>query len=250
MSIRNFLIVTLLILALAGCQPRPAASPPKPPEILTIALSPILPQQYRTQLLECASDQASVSIILYEPQTSFPDIEDLDGFIWWGPLGANGILQNADTTTVSLGELGIKFFVHPSNPVNNLSPHELNRIFAGQIRHWNDISPQEYDNPISPLSYPRDHPLRTLLDSEVFKNHALTPNALILPHPESMINKIENDPQAIGFAPSHAGSDSVKEISIIPALSSFQQPILGIIFDNENINLTNLFICVQLSLEE
>lgn len=249
MSIRNFKFIALLILALAGCQPRPSASPPKPPDLFRIAISPILPQQYRTQLLECASDQASVSLILHEPQTSFPDIEDLDGFIWWGPPADNNILQNAETTTFSLGELGIKFFVHPSNPIKNLSPHELNRIFTGQIRQWMDISPQEYDNPISPLSYPLDHPLRTLLDSEVFVNHALTPNALILPNPESMINKIENDPQAIGFAPSHAAIDSVKEISITPALSSFQQPILGIIYDNENIKLTNLFICVQSSLE-
>lgn len=249
MTIRNILIVTLLILTLAGCQPRSAPDPVNSPEILEIAISPILPPQIRTQLLSCASDQASISLILHEPQTSPPDVDDLDGLIWWGPPGDNDILQNAQTTTVSLGKLGIKFFVHTSNPTKNLSPYELNRIFTGQIRQWMEISPQEYDNPISPLSYPRDHPLRTLLDSEVFENHALTPNALILPNPESMINKIENDPQAIGFAPSHAASDSVKEISITPALSSFQQPILGIIYDNENLNLTNLFICVQSFLE-
>ena len=249
MSIRKFMIATLLVLALAGCQSHSVPVPVNSPEILEIAISPILPPQTRTQLLSCASDQPSVSLILHEPQTSFPDIEGVDGLIWWGPPGDNDSLRNAETTIVSLGEIGIKFFVHPSNPIKSLSPYELNRIFTGQIRQWMEISPQEFDNPMSPLSYPRDHPLRTLFDSEVFENHALTPNALILPNPESLINEIENDPQAIGFAPSHAASDSVKEIPITPALSSFQQPILGVIYDNENINLTNLFICVQSSSE-
>lgn len=249
MAIRNFLIFTLLVFILAGCQPDTVSIPGNPPEILHIVISPILPQQTRTHLLSCASDQSPVSLILHESQTPFPDNEDFDGLIWWGPPGDNNINKDADAMTVSLGELLINFYVHPSNPINNLSPRELQRIFAGQIRQWKDISPQEYDNPISPLSYPHDHPLRTLLVADVFKNHAITPNALIVPNPELMINKIENDPQAIGFAPSHAESESVKEVSITPALSPFQQPIFGVIYDDQNTALTNLFACLQSFLE-
>jgi len=250
MAIRNFITFTFLIFVLTGCQPYAASNPSTPPEILNIAISPILSQQTRTHLLSCASDQSSVSLILHESQMPFPDNEDFEGVISWGPPGDNTILKSSDTLTVPLGELVIKFFVHPSNPTNNLSPRELKRIFAGQITQWKDISSQEYDNPIIPLLYPQDHPVRTLLESEVFKNHALTPNALILPNPELMIKKIENDPQAVGFAPSHADIESVKEISITPALSSFQQPIFGVIYDDQNTVLTSLFACVQSSLED
>lgn len=107
--------------------------------------------------------------------------------------------------------------VHPSNPLNNLSIAQLQRIFSGQVANWrlmggNDAPIQLTSNEVTRGAF--ETWKRCVMGKEI----VIAPSALVLP-PKALLKYIGQNPNAIGYMSFADVNSSVKALSIngIPA---------------------------------
>ena len=102
----------------------------------------------------------------------------------------------------TLGIAAIALFVHPTNTLDNLSLRQAQRIFQGEISHWENLNPAVTNGKTQPI-YPigrlhcklRPGHWRLLLDNEDLFATALIEVGAI----EDMLGAVTNDRYAIGY---------------------------------------------------
>ena len=102
--------------------------------------------------------------------------------------------------------LGVRFrcaldalsvYLHPDNPVRELTLDELRRIFSGEITSWSAVGGLDED--IHVLIRPPTSGTHRFFRHHVLGGGAYAASAHVLPTTRAIINRIHANPQAIGY---------------------------------------------------
>ena len=112
---------------------------------------------------------------------------------------ANGI----DPVQLVVARDAIGVVVHPGNPVSQLTLQQLSDIYSGKISNWKEVGGE--DRPIVRLSREVNsgthvYFLETVVRLGQKNNKTLfSPETLLLPSSEVIINEVRQNPNAIGY---------------------------------------------------
>ena len=93
---------------------------------------------------------------------------------------------------------GIGIFVNKSNPVNNLSMNDLNKIYLGIIKNWHEIN--GLDRPVLAVARNDFSGTAAHFKTRVLDEREFSPAVIIEPDVEEIFNKIEENENALGFS--------------------------------------------------
>lgn len=117
---------------------------------------------------------------------------------------------------------GLSVYVHPSNPIHQLTIHQLRKIFTGAITNWKQVGGR--DKRI--ILYSRENNSGTY---EFFKERVLhkadfAPTAQHLPGTAALVNALSKDPNGIGYGGA-AFTQGVRPLLVaVDASSPFIEP--------------------------
>jgi hypothetical protein len=95
--------------------------------------------------------------------------------------------------------------------VRNLSLEQLRQIFAGQVQSWQDVGGAPRS--IQPVIAPQGDDIRRAFEAAVMDGEPITPNAMLAPTPEAVLEMVGRQMGAIGILPfSQAGDASVARL--------------------------------------
>jgi phosphate transport system substrate-binding protein len=91
----------------------------------------------------------------------------------------------------------IALIVHPSNPLNDITLKDLQRIYSGEVKSWAEVGGQNI--PIVPIS--RDFASGTfeVFNRVVLSQKELTPSALMLVSNLAILQEVASSPGCIGY---------------------------------------------------
>lgn len=91
----------------------------------------------------------------------------------------------------------LSVYVHPVNPVKNLTLKQLKQIFTGEIINWREVGGT--DSEITVIIRPPNSGTNSYFREHVLENDPYSPRAIILTTTQQIIGKIMQDPLAIGY---------------------------------------------------
>jgi phosphate transport system substrate-binding protein len=101
--------------------------------------------------------------------------------------------------------------VHPSNPIEDVTPDQLSDLFQGRTFDW---TPFGGTGEVIPVSRETEAYSRRLFEVRIMQNRAVTRNAVLKPSGKGVIDFVANTPGAIGYAPLSHIDGRVKAIKI------------------------------------
>lgn len=117
-------------------------------------------------------------------------------------IGAAHIKEIAD----KFGSLGMthlvardafSIFIHPDNPVDNLSIQELRGIFTGKIKNWYEVGGENLD--ILPVIRSKNSGSHVYFKNNVLEGESYAENCLSVPTTNSVLETVRNYPNSIGY---------------------------------------------------
>jgi hypothetical protein len=95
-------------------------------------------------------------------------------------------------------------------------------------------------------TYPEGNVLRRLVEKVVIGNKAFSPNAIIVPGPGEMIEKIRQNSDSIGYIPRSWLKDGITVVALDPSIqANLQQPILALAKNDHDVLINNYIACLQ-----
>jgi DNA-binding transcriptional LysR family regulator len=232
----NKWIPILLLGLLAACQPKLPESPLPPPDIWKVKISNSL-SWLEPAINTCTLAQPGKgAIIIIEGEDLIADII----LQWNTEIPAGG----------SIAEIGwdeLSIVVHPDNPLQTLSIEELQSIFSGKIRSWEEVNqPRQVSGEIEAwVNPPEDEITKGFIDIFSFQP-SRNPQNHVAPSASTLRQAISSNPLAIGYLPAHWLDNSVRSIPVqgIPS-ENLRRPILGL-FPQEPMGPTRIWLtCLQ-----
>jgi len=221
---------------LAGCGPAVTPVPLPTPSILKVQSSPALADQ-ESSFYECAH-QEGLTLILTEDQ---PDLS-----LRWGPLtGWQGY-------AAVIGQESWAVVVHPSNPLDQLSLEQLQAIFTGQIKSWQQAGGSAGDiQEIHAWAYPAGSDLQQVFEGSMGGQALPDGQTYIAPDPPALLESVAQDPAAVGFVPRRWLDKRVKALNIQDLdASRMAQPILALSAAEPLGSSANWLVCLQERLQD
>lgn len=247
MTIRNFLVLAVTLLAAASClpagQPPPAAPPPT---TYRINLSPALPH-LRQPLNTCLQLSRIPASIHVTPARS-PDPEDFDLILWWGRAHTFASPSATEYAIYELGHMQVVPATASDHQLPEISLPQLSAIFQGLVQDWSLIAPAIENQAIQPITYPRNHPLRSTFSAAVLPEDTSSSDALIAPHPEAMREMLASHPGSIGYLPAPLVSPPLQPVPMQERINGLQQPVLGITVHQKTGAIVDILGCMHDSL--
>ncbi len=115
------------------------------------------------------------------------------------PEEARGLAERQSSLGFSylVAKDALSIYVHPDNPVRNLSLVQLRDIFTGRIPSWKEAGGQ--DQAILVLIRPPNSGTYLYFQEHVLEGHAYTSSAQTMPTNQAVVNAIAAHPNAIGY---------------------------------------------------
>jgi phosphate transport system substrate-binding protein len=107
---------------------------------------------------------------------------------------------------------GVAVAVHPANPVANLSPQQVQEIFAGKIANWKDVGGN--DAPINLFTRDEASGTREVFWEKLLKKGAVAEKANVVASNGAMKVALAQDPNAIGYLGIGHVDASVKAVNL------------------------------------
>ncbi|MBN1890847.1 MAG: substrate-binding domain-containing protein [Thermoflexales bacterium] len=111
----------------------------------------------------------------------------------------------------------IAIVVHPTNPITDLTVLQLRAIFQGRNSAWSEVNGAAFLNgatDIAVITRERDSELRTEISRYVLEGRHVTPNALVAPSDEAVINMVSTITSALGYVSMSYRPPGVKMIAV------------------------------------
>ncbi len=92
----------------------------------------------------------------------------------------------------------IDFLVHPSNPIDHISPADIVKIMSGDINHWSYFG----HNNLGEIRVVTEHEtggMYTLIEKKLLNGKAITDNAIMLQNSPQIITVMAQLPNSFGF---------------------------------------------------
>jgi hypothetical protein len=96
-----------------------------------------------------------------------------------------------------VGEDGIAFVVHPSNPVTNLSAAQLRTVLQGRISNWKALGGA--DIPLTVVARNEGSSTATIIQTIVLGDRRTTRTARLATTSQAVVEMVSSDPGAIGY---------------------------------------------------
>jgi len=109
------------------------------------------------------------------------------------------IYQRYQTLGVSFrcAKDAIGIYLNPANPVRDLTLLDLEGIFAGRIRRWDELG--GISSPIEPLVRQPNSGSYRLFQELVLADRPYTPDATTLPTTRAIVDAVRDRPEAVGY---------------------------------------------------
>jgi hypothetical protein len=240
------MLLVLLALLMAACQPVPLATPIPTPDVWEIQYTPTL-SWLGPDFRLCMQAQPHASIVVFESPASSLDPVGVDFAFRWGPPPE---LQGYAAVT---GWDELVMIVHPSNPVENLTLSDIMNIYTGTSRTWSLFNP--VNSPVSGRirlwSYPAGNDVMDVF--ETLSGEPLEGDAVLhlAPDPQAMLEAVAEDPAAIGFIPGRWLNEHVRQV-VVSDLNEedLRQPILALRTAEPQGDRRAWLLCLQEQLKE
>jgi hypothetical protein len=126
---------------------------------------------------------------------------------------------------------------HKSNPTADLTRQQLRGIFTGRLHNWTDF---DWHDPIQVWMYYDGDDSRQLLEENILLGIPLTPNALLAPGPQEIIESVADDPASISVIPAAFATNNVQTADL-----GIQAPILALANEEPEGAVRDLLVCLQ-----
>ena len=202
--------VFLLIFSITACREFIIEPPPPAPQIITVGITPTLKNILSEQLKHCEQISTEAVILLeIAPQGSL-NMNQVDLMV--------STSINRENKADFMYQVGVLDLIMVSNPADN--PGLLN---YNTIRNLYTSS----NSDLSIWTYPENHELREIFDRLILNTDEVSPNLLIAPGPEQMVEAISSKTMSIGFIPNQWITKDIKIVEIDLDQDVFvSQPIL------------------------
>jgi phosphate transport system substrate-binding protein len=119
-------------------------------------------------------------------------------------------LSHVRATTVARD--GIALVVHPSNPLNDLSPDAIRNIYSGQTSDWQRLGGRA--KPITVITREEGSGTRSAFEDLVMNKRPITASALVQDSTGAVRQMVSSDPAAIGYISIGLVDGSVKALRL------------------------------------
>lgn len=102
--------------------------------------------------------------------------------------------------------------VHPSNPVSNLTLHQLKAIYEGSVKNWKDVGGK--DETIVVISRDSSSGTFEVWESKVMKHVEVRKDALLQASNGAIVQTVSQNPKAIGYVGYGYLNDRVKPLYV------------------------------------
>lgn len=102
--------------------------------------------------------------------------------------------------------------VHPSNPVSNLTLHQLKAIYEGSVKNWKDVGGK--DEVIVVISRDSSSGTFEVWESKVMKHVEVRKDALLQASNGAIVQTVSQNPKAIGYVGYGYLNDKVKPLFV------------------------------------
>jgi len=197
---------------------------------------------YRDALHMCSTSHPEFKLNVYEYSAGTIDQQSADLVIRLGG-------DPDPSYTFPIGVETITVIVNSSNNVLAITKEELREIFLGRKTSWSEVGGEQ--QPVQVWVYPEADDARKIFDFLLIPNESLTPNALIAPNPQAMIEAIGDDPLAIGYVPQSWLTQDRNNEQVTPLqinqkmVELFLQPVYAHSPIEPGEALRQLLICMQ-----
>jgi phosphate transport system substrate-binding protein len=97
----------------------------------------------------------------------------------------------------AVGLDGIGIYVNPANPIQKLTMEQVNRIFSGSVREWDEIYP--FDAAVEVYSRNRDSGTHTFFVEHVLAGREVGEDVRMVANTAVLIEFVKRSPGAIGY---------------------------------------------------
>jgi len=101
----------------------------------------------------------------------------------------------------------LSVFLHPDNPIRDLTLEQLREIFTGQIRNWKDVS--GVDAPIRVINRPPNSGTFLFFEEHVLEGESYTERSESVPTTSAVIRAVRANPAAVGYGGLAYGRDVI-----------------------------------------
>jgi len=211
-TIASLLIISIIVFA--GCASSGGASAPSANgqisgNVLLNGSTSV--ERVIASLIEAFNEEYPAIVLTFNPTGSGAGITSaIEGTADIG-LSSRNLRENESGVDYMVFAIdGIALFVHPDNPVDNLTKEQVAGIYSGQITNWNQVGAS--DSPIAVLGREAGSGTRDAFDSimgidDPVHDQELTSGGAIL-------SSVATNPYAIGYASLSAVGNNVKLISV------------------------------------
>ncbi|MBN1440073.1 MAG: hypothetical protein JW929_11750 [Anaerolineales bacterium] len=130
-----------------------------------------------------------------------------------------------DDWSARVGWVGIRFAVHPENPVGDLSSLQARGIYLGRIDAWEEIG--GIAGKIHALAFDPQAGWGAAFGMAVLTGSRLAPGAQIVPTLEAMAAEVAADPSAIGYLPGFYRSIGIRFVTVGGVAAGYAQVLSG-----------------------
>lgn len=235
------LIVLLITAAISACQPSvtPAARPT--PQVMTVQMTPAL-TIYSEQYRKCVEEMPGVGLAVLERPASALDLDQSYIALRWGAG------ENLKGYAAVIGQDELVIVVHPKNPLTRISLTDLQAIYQGSQKDWQEPAPA---GEIQAWAYPSGDDVQAVFQGAVLDGAPAAQSAVSMaPNPEAMREAVAANPAAIGFLPKRWIDGSIKTLTVSGLdAARLAQPLLSISKSEPKDPEKSWLICVQEQLQ-
>lgn len=125
---------------------------------------------------------------------------------------SNHLPSDEQLWAAPLARDALAIITHPENPVSDLSPEQIRRMYQGFSRTWQDIG--DYDSDVTLYSEVAGSGTRLEFDRLLMGQRRTSPNAQVVPSTAAMLTSIASQAGAIGYAPFSQVNNTVRVLMI------------------------------------
>jgi phosphate transport system substrate-binding protein len=119
-----------------------------------------------------------------------------------------------DWRATAIARDGIAIIVHQSNQVEGLGLLQLQDLFSGRTYDWTAVRRAVAQGQVQPVSREEGSGTRAAFEALVMGDQPVTPNAILAPSPQAMIDYVAAHPEAIGYVSMGSVRPDVKVLTI------------------------------------
>ncbi|HAV43435.1 TPA: phosphate-binding protein [bacterium] len=117
-----------------------------------------------------------------------------------------------DLNRILIARDGLAIVIHPTNPLDDISLDDVQRIFAGELSNWKGLS--GIDHPIYPITREEGSGTREAFTGLIMKQSKISPGTLVQDSSGAVREAIATNPYAIGYISLGLVNERVKALNI------------------------------------